>query len=34
MMVDYEIVLLLSDGTQLKCNLLPVIERYYQEAVA
>lgn len=32
-MVDYEIVLLLSDGTQLKCNLLPVIERYYQEAV-
>ncbi len=33
-MVDYEIVLLLSDGTQLKCNLLPVIERYYQEAVA
>jgi hypothetical protein len=32
--VDFEIRLLLSDGTQLACNLLPVIERYYQEAVA
>ena len=32
--VDYEIRLLLSDGTQLSGSLLPVLERYYQEAVA
>ena len=32
--VDFEIRLLLSDGTQLAGSLLPVLERYYQEAVA
>jgi hypothetical protein len=31
---DFEIRLLLSDGTQLVGSLLPVLERYYQEAVA
>lgn len=30
---DFEIRLLLSDGTQLTGSLLPVLERYYQEAV-
>ena len=33
-MVDYDIVFQLSDGTRLTCDLLPVIERYYREAVA
>jgi hypothetical protein len=30
---DFEIRLLLSDGTQLTGSLLPVLERYYQEAM-
>lgn len=33
-MVDYDVVFHLSDGTRLTCDLLPAIERYYQEAVA
>ena len=32
--VDFEFVLMLSDGSRLTCNLLPAIERFYQEAVA
>lgn len=31
---DFEIRLLLSDGTQLSGNLLPAFERYHREAMA
>jgi hypothetical protein len=31
---DYEVVLMLSDGKQLSASLLPLLERYHQEAMA